>query len=96
MMQVLHAAGLLFSFAVDEAHCVTSWGAQQAALHPILHAKAVCSSDTPVYGMARGFGASLMSNVNMPLAGHDFRPAYLHLAKLRATFPGVPFVALVS
>lgn len=28
--------------------------------------------------------------------GHDFRPAYLHLAKLRTTFPGVPFAALVS
>ena len=28
--------------------------------------------------------------------GHDFRPAYLHLAKLRTMFPGVPFAALVS
>lgn len=26
VLQALHASGILFSFAIDEAHCVTSWG----------------------------------------------------------------------
>lgn len=39
--------------------------------------------------------ALLIAKPRQLAAGHDFRPAYMHLAKLRDDFPGVPFIALV-
>lgn len=81
--QELHASGLLFSFAVDEAHCVTSWGVYQTTLQCLQFF--ACTAAAWAY-----------YNWTSYSAGHDFRPAYLHLAKLRKTFPGVAFAALVG
>eukprot|EP00898_Chlorokybus_atmophyticus_P002000 jgi/Chlat1/2800/Chrsp187S02916 len=52
-MRGLHARGLLTLIAVDESHCISSWG-------------------------------------------HDFRPKYRELQRLRAMFDNVPIMALTA
>ncbi|KAJ8566331.1 hypothetical protein ON010_g6794 [Phytophthora cinnamomi] len=53
LLQQLEKHGALALFAVDEAHCISSWG-------------------------------------------HDFRPAYRTLGRLRKLFPKVPMIALTA
>ncbi|POM60462.1 ATP-dependent DNA helicase [Phytophthora palmivora] len=53
LLQQLQKRGGLALFAIDEAHCISSWG-------------------------------------------HDFRPAYRNLGKLRKMFPRVPMIALTA
>ena len=96
-LQALHASSLLFSFAVDEAHCVTSWGAQQSTCMCTYCVQQRVLVLTGIVHTELLLLCSLMScGATHLCTGHDFRPAYLHLAKLRTIFPGVPFAALVS
>lgn len=86
----LHARGRLALLAVDEAHCISTWGA--------------CAEERGGDGSIGwlGFACDLCPTQphpytrNTPSTGSDFRPKYRTLGRLRDAFPDVPTLALTA
>ena len=97
VLRALYAADALRLVAVDEAHCISSWG---ALLHPAASTAHMFHGDGKdhkpccllrLLGTAAGRWRRLCSS-----AGHDFRSSYRKLWLVRQELPRCPIMALTA
>ena len=99
-LHFLHGRGKLKRFVVDEAHCVSHWYAksqsQSANPNPNPNPNPNADPDPDPDPNPDPNPNPNPDSTQTPTRGHDFRPDYIKLASLRASFADVPILALTA